>query len=259
MTPQTQAASLESPEYLRISLAAAMTLGIAPGWFYRNASLRCINLLMTYDEGCAANCSYCGLQRHREGSYEGKSFIRVPWPVISLDEVIARSRERLSVVKRVCLSTITHPRMAQDARVILERLHQQLPEAPISVLSNPTLLTREDLEFYRGRRGHATHLRPPSRQGRPGTASLVPLLALLRRGARSLRAEPRRNPPDCGIRRNRRGDDPPDRPHPAGRRIHTPVFVFPRGRLAFGPAPAAARGPVPARATGALPDRRRPG
>ena len=150
MTPQTQATSLESPEYLRISLAAAMTLGIAPGWFYRNASLRCINLLMTYDEGCAANCSYCGLQRHREGSYEGKSFIRVPWPVISLDEVIARSRERLSVVKRVCLSTITHPRMAQDARVILERLHQQLPEAPISVLSNPTLLTREDLEFYRG-------------------------------------------------------------------------------------------------------------
>ena len=149
MTPQTQAASLESPEYLRISLAAAMTLGITPGRFYRGACLRCITLLMTYEEGCAANCSYCGLQRHREGSYEGKSFIRVPWPVVSLDEIIARSRERLSAVQRVCLSMITHPRAAQDARVILERLHRQLPEAPISVLSNPTLLTREDLRFYR--------------------------------------------------------------------------------------------------------------
>jgi biotin synthase len=150
MTPQTQPASLESPEYLRISLAAAMTLGIAPGWFYRGACLHCINLLMTYDEGCAANCSYCGLQRLREGSYEGKSFIRVPWPVVSLDEVVTRSRSRLSAVKRVCLSMITHPRVARDARTILETLHRQLPEVPISVLSNPTLLTRADLEYYRG-------------------------------------------------------------------------------------------------------------
>ena len=163
MTPPTQAASavtassgagenplgLESPEYLRISLAAAMTLGITPGWFYRGACLRCINLLMTYDEGCAANCSYCGLQRHREGSYQGKSFIRVPWPVVSLDEIAARSRQRPSAIKRVCLSMITHPRVAQDARVILQRLHRELPAVPISVLSNPTLLTRADLEFYR--------------------------------------------------------------------------------------------------------------
>jgi biotin synthase-related radical SAM superfamily protein len=149
MTPQTQAASQESPEYLRISLAAAMTLGITPGWFYRGACLRCINLLMTYDEGCVANCSYCGLQRHREGRYEGKSFIRVPWPVVSLDEIIARSRERLSKVKRVCLSMITHGRVVQDARAILERLSRQLPEVPISLLSNPSLLTRRDLELYR--------------------------------------------------------------------------------------------------------------
>jgi biotin synthase len=149
MTPPTPAAGLESPEYLRISLAAAMTLGLAPGWFYRGACLHCINLLMTYDEGCAANCSYCGLQRLREGSYEGKSFIRVPWPVVSLDEVVSRSRARLSAVKRVCLSTITHPRVARDARAILERLHRELPEVPISVLSNPTLLTRADLEYYR--------------------------------------------------------------------------------------------------------------
>jgi lipoyl synthase len=150
MTQHTEGASLESPGYLRISLAAAMTLGIAPGWFYRGARLKCINLLMTYGEGCAANCSYCGLQRRREGGSESKSFIRVPWPTISLDEAIARMRERLSAVERVCLSTITHPRVARDARVILERLRRELPETPISLLSNPTLLTRSDLEFYRG-------------------------------------------------------------------------------------------------------------
>ena len=37
--------SHSSPEYVRLSLAAAMTLGFAEGRFYRNARLGCINLL----------------------------------------------------------------------------------------------------------------------------------------------------------------------------------------------------------------------
>ena len=67
----------ESPAYLRMSLAAAMTLGIKKGLFYRNAKLYCINLLLTYPSGCAARCAYCGLSNKREGEYEKKSFIRV--------------------------------------------------------------------------------------------------------------------------------------------------------------------------------------
>ena len=141
--------TLESPEHLRISLAAAMTLGIAAGRFYRDARLGCINLLMTYEEGCSANCSYCGLQRLREGNYDSKSFIRVPWPVVGLEEIVSRSAERRSAIQRICLSMITHPRVVSDSRVILERLHQALPDIPLSLLSNPTLLTRRDLEVYR--------------------------------------------------------------------------------------------------------------
>jgi lipoyl synthase len=140
---------LESPEYLRISLAAAMTLGMKPGRFYRDAKLRCINLLMTYDEGCSANCAYCGLQRVREGSYDRKSFIRVPWPVVSLEEIIQRSQERSDEVKRICLSMITHGRVVEDARTILERLHEGLSNVPLSLLCNPTLLNRPLLEMYR--------------------------------------------------------------------------------------------------------------
>jgi biotin synthase len=141
--------TLESPEHLRISLAAAMTLGIASGRFYRDARLGCINLLMTYEEGCSANCSYCGLQRLREGNYDSKSFIRVPWPVVGLEEIVSRSAERRSAIQRICLSMITHPRVVSDSRVILERLHEALPDIPLSLLSNPTLLTRRDLEVYR--------------------------------------------------------------------------------------------------------------
>ena len=57
----------ESPRYLRMSLAAAMTLGLKPGRFYRNAKLYCINLLLTYRAGCAARCAYCGLSKNGNG------------------------------------------------------------------------------------------------------------------------------------------------------------------------------------------------
>ena len=60
---------LSSPDYLQMSLAAAMTLGLKEGLFYRNARLYCLNLLLTYPQGCHANCAYCGLQKSREGAF----------------------------------------------------------------------------------------------------------------------------------------------------------------------------------------------
>ena len=69
-----------SPDDMRISLAAAMTLGYEPGVFFRGARLHCVNLLLTYPEGCRARCAYCGLSAERPGAGRGKSFIRVQWP-----------------------------------------------------------------------------------------------------------------------------------------------------------------------------------
>jgi len=57
----------QSPEFVRCSTAAAMTLGLKPGRFWRNARLHCINLLLTYEDGCAGACAYCGLSRMRDG------------------------------------------------------------------------------------------------------------------------------------------------------------------------------------------------
>ncbi len=62
---QADESLLESPQSLRMSLAAAMTLGFKPGLFYRNARLYCINLLLTYRLGCSARCAYCGLSTIR--------------------------------------------------------------------------------------------------------------------------------------------------------------------------------------------------
>ncbi len=82
-----------SPGSLRISLAAAMTLGLRPGTFYRDARLYCLNLLLDYPEGCTANCSYCGLSRTGARCAEDQSFIRVEWPRFNLEEIINRARQ----------------------------------------------------------------------------------------------------------------------------------------------------------------------
>ena len=81
-----------SPDWVRISMAAAIELGLKPG---RISGCRCgcINLLQNYPEGCFANCSYCGLARHRPGLAEDNSFIRVSWPLFRTDEVAAKIGE----------------------------------------------------------------------------------------------------------------------------------------------------------------------
>ncbi len=138
----------ESPEYLRTSMAAAITLGFRPGRFYRDAKLPCINLLMTYSEGCMANCAYCGLSRGRSGEFDQKSFIRVDWPVYGLDEIITRIEERMDRIKRICVSMITNPRAKRDLITIVERIKVHL-DIPLSLLITSTILEGKDLVKFK--------------------------------------------------------------------------------------------------------------
>ncbi len=137
-------AELESPEVVRTSLAAAMTLGFKPGLFYRNAKLYCINLLLTYRTGCIARCAYCGLSAGRPGYYDAKSFIRVSWPTYTVSDITAAIRERQRGVHRICISMITHKRAVRDTRALCARLRAAL-DAPVSLLVAPTVVTRNDL------------------------------------------------------------------------------------------------------------------
>ncbi|MHA1237831.1 MAG: radical SAM protein [Candidatus Odinarchaeia archaeon] len=134
----------ESPEYVRTSLAAAMTLKFVPGKFYRDAKLYCINLLMLYKDGCKANCAYCGLSKSRPGVWESKSFIRVDWPVYPLKDVIQRMKKYESEIRRVCVSMITHKRAAKDVETIVSDIHAET-DIPISVLISPTVMNKEVL------------------------------------------------------------------------------------------------------------------
>jgi len=139
---------MESPHYVRMSLAAAMTLGFEPGLFYRNARLHCINLLLTYREGCAARCSYCGLSNARPGESSAKSFIRVPWPAYPLDSIIERISERRKTVKRICISMLTRRRSVGHTIKICELLRSSF-DIPVSLLVSPTVIAPEDMAAFR--------------------------------------------------------------------------------------------------------------
>ena len=125
-----------------------MTLGLKSGWFYRNARLGCINLLLTYGDGCVANCSHCGLASRRDGEYDEKSFIRVEWPTYAMTDLINRMQERSERLGRVCLSMITHKRAVPDTITITRQLREGT-ELPISLLITPTIMSADDLKSFK--------------------------------------------------------------------------------------------------------------
>ena len=140
--------SESSPDQVRLSLAAALTLGLAEGRFFRNARLGCINLLLTYPGGCKANCAFCGLARESqiaEGDPRFQKFIRVTWKAYDLDEVVARCAAAPPHVERVCVSMITHPRSRADVLEVCQRVRRGC-HLPVSLLIAPTLLKSRDLE-----------------------------------------------------------------------------------------------------------------
>ena len=145
MTERSESTKL-SPDYVRISAAAAMELGLKPGRLHR-CNCGCINLLQNYPEGCFANCSYCGLARERPGIAELNSFIRVDWPLYPtplVAEKIAK-REANGGVGRVCIAQVQDGRANEDLLTMTKMVHDAAPEVPISALITATLMDREIL------------------------------------------------------------------------------------------------------------------
>ncbi|MCD6595030.1 radical SAM protein [bacterium] len=150
-----------SPEYIRTSLAAAMTLKLRDGLFWRDARLYCINLLLVYDRPCAGNCAYCGLQSHRRAPEHApadtrgsnrpdKTFIRVDWPVFDTDKVIERTVELEDEqnLGRVCISMLTRRECVDDTITVSKR-YRKLTDIPITVLASPMVTRKDDLVRFR--------------------------------------------------------------------------------------------------------------
>jgi biotin synthase len=136
-----------SPDYVRISMAAAIELGLKPGRMLRGCGCGCINLLQNYPEGCYANCTYCGLARERPGVPEENSFIRVDWPLYPTDLVAEKiaEKEANGGVGRVCIAQVQDHRAYQDLVNMTQRVHRAAPEVPLSALVSATTLTEKRL------------------------------------------------------------------------------------------------------------------
>ncbi len=150
--PASQQAELYqiSPEYVRISMAAAIELGLKPGRIYRS-TCDCINLLQNYPEGCYANCTYCGLARERPGMPEDNTFIRVAWPLYPTDLVAEKiaELEAKREVGRVCVSQVQDHRANDDLMDIIQRVHSRAPQVPIAALVSATLMDEQKLREIR--------------------------------------------------------------------------------------------------------------
>jgi biotin synthase len=137
-----------SPDWVRISMASAVALRMRSGRFSRPFEFGGINLLLNYDEGCQSDCGYCGLARTRPGSYEDKSFIRVEWPLVGTDELVARMAKYEHTLTRLCISMVTHGHAYRDTCDITERIIRRV-STPLSILVAPPTLNRERLERFK--------------------------------------------------------------------------------------------------------------
>ena len=127
---------LSSPLFVKTSLAASISLGMEQGLFARGCGCTCLNILLNYEDGCYAKCGYCGLSADRSGQ---STFIRVRWPVYSLESILEKLGERRHPFKRVCVSMITHPRAVDDSCTIINSFVSRTA-IPVSALLCPTIM-----------------------------------------------------------------------------------------------------------------------
>ena len=124
------------PEFVKTSLAASISLGMEQGRFTRGCGCTCLNILLDYEEGCYAKCGYCGLSASRDNK---DTFIRVKWPLYSLESILAKISEGRHPFRRVCVSMITHPRAMDDSCTIINSFVSKT-DLPVSALLSPTIM-----------------------------------------------------------------------------------------------------------------------
>lgn len=116
----------ESPDYVMTSLAGAMALGLEKGRFARDeVVLKGLNVLMTYKENCAANCSYCGVSRERRVTRDETTFIRVKWPAYHVDQLIEKTQTASHQMRRLCVGMLAQPKSFRHSLTVIEKFHEK--------------------------------------------------------------------------------------------------------------------------------------
>ena len=146
-----------SPEVLRTSTAAALSLRLAPGRFSRDVELGGINVLLDYERGCHANCAYCGLARERPGAYARSVLVNRRRSLLRRSVITQKHAELLRSEAYapdfgeegiVLWQAIRSLPKRQRAALVL-RFYEDLPEAEIARILNAPVGTVKSL-VHRG-------------------------------------------------------------------------------------------------------------
>ncbi|MCX5780194.1 MAG: radical SAM protein, partial [Firmicutes bacterium] len=137
----------ESPQYVQTSLAGAICLGLEKGRFMPKSRCKCLNILLTYNRGCGASCSYCGLARNRQEE-SAKTFIRVKWPTYSLTEIMGQVGRGQHPFKRVCVSMITHGHAVDDTCTIISQMRENTGLPISGLIAHTVMKSRQDLSRF---------------------------------------------------------------------------------------------------------------
>ncbi len=117
-----------SPAQVQTSLAGAVTLGMERGRFSGNVHLRGLNLLLLYESGCRARCTYCGLAKDRPEVSEkarNHTFIRVRWPTYGTEDILARVKDDCGHMQRVCVAMVQDHRAFADSNAVMRRFRDE--------------------------------------------------------------------------------------------------------------------------------------
>lgn len=140
----------ESPNYVMTSLAGAITLGMEKGKFARSETvLRGLNILMTYQENCVANCSYCGVSRERRVPREDTTFIRVKWPIYKVDELIEKTNSVSHQMRRLCVGMLANRQSLPHSIDIIKQFHEKTDLLISGLITASLIKNREQLEAIR--------------------------------------------------------------------------------------------------------------
>lgn len=146
----TQEDTPESPNFVMTSLAGAISLGMEKGKFAREETvLRGLNVLMTYQENCVANCSYCGVSRERRVSREETTFIRVKWPIYHVDELIEKTNAVSHQMRRLCVGMLANRQSLKDSVQVIEKFHQKTNLLISGLITASLIKDRKHLEMIR--------------------------------------------------------------------------------------------------------------
>ncbi len=129
---------------VRASIGSLSLLGLSDTKF-ELWGMKTIYLLQFSKTGCLAHCSFCA-QSIR--NFKNKKFLaRITWPTIDLSQLLEALKSNKDKYARICFQTVIKPYFLDEALFTVRKIHEEIPEKPISLAITP-IPTRYLEKFY---------------------------------------------------------------------------------------------------------------